>query len=406
MKNNNSALLFILLTGFIMISFIACKRKPEKVVKYEANEYFTCTMHPQIHKELPGDCPICGMKLVKVQASKNNDDDNEIRLTPLQMQLAQIQVDTIKDEEIGNQKQWQATVTVNEQNNLSLNSRLTGRVQQLFARTQGENIHIGQPVYTIYSEDLQETEKEYLLAKQQQKHLLNTPVDYGKLMKAAENKLKLWGLTQAQINNLNKTENASSVVTIYSTVSGTVSDIFIHEGDYITEGTSILKTQELRNLWVQTQLFSNEANPFKPNDVVKVIIPDLNNLGLKGKVELINPELAEGTKINLVRISIPNQQGIIKPGMQAYVSIANHSQRKLALPLGAVIIDSKGKMVWVKNQNGSFSPRMVTLGTNDNQYAEILSGISKGEVVVSNGAYLLNSEFIFKHGNAMANMKM
>ena len=405
MKNNKSAIV-ILLLGFMIISLMACQQKPLQVAKTENLVYYTCTVHNQIHKELPGDCPICGMKLVKVEVSKNNHADNEIRLTPLQLQLAQIKTDTVKEAEISNQKQWAATVTVDERNNQSFNSRLAGRVQQLFVRAQGETIHIGQPVYTIYSEDLQETEKEYLLAKQQQKHLPNAAIDYTKLMEAAQNKLKLWGLSQAQINNLTKTENASPLVTIYSIVSGNVSDIYIHEGDYVAEGTTILKTQELGNLWVQAQLYSNEANPFTPNDKVKVIISDLNNLEVEGKVDLINPELAEGTKINLVRVSISNLHGTIKPDMQAYVSTVSHEQRKLALPVASILLDGKGSMVWVKNPNGSFSPRMVTLGVTNNLYTEVLGGIAKGEVIVSGGVYLLNSEFIFKRGNPLANMKM
>ena len=406
MKNNKSAILLMFLLGFTMIGFIACKQESKQVTNAENSAYYTCTMHNQIHKELSGDCPICGMKLVKVEVLKNNHADNEIRLTPLQLQLAQIKTDTVKEAEISNQKQWAATVTVDERSSQSLNSRLAGRVQQLLVRAQGEIIHIGQPVYTIYSEDLQETEKEYLLAKQQQKHLPNATIDYSKLMEAAQNKLKLWGLSQAQIINLNKTENTSPLVTINSTVSGNVSDIYIHEGDYVAEGTTILKTQELGNLWVQAQLYSNKANPFTPNSKVKVIISDLNNLELEGKVDLINPELAEGTKINLVRVSIFNLHGTIKPGMQAYVSTASHEQRKLALPVGSVLLDGKGSMVWVKNPNGSFSPRMVTLGVTNNLYTEVLGGIAEGECVVSGGAYLLNSEFKFKHGNVMANMKM
>jgi Cu(I)/Ag(I) efflux system membrane fusion protein len=399
---------FIILTAVL---FTACTQKTKITVAKATNQaYYTCSMHPQIHEDHPGNCPICGMKLIKVEMTGNRMDvaANKIRLTATQVQLAGIQTDTLREENTGNEKTLTGTVTTDENKAEELSARLAGRIQQLFVRTTGEKIAVGQPVYSIYSEDLQEAEKEYLLAKQQQKVLHNPDVDYLQLINAAENKLQLWGLSSTQIRSIAASGKVSATTTVLSKVGGTVSEIAVHEGDYVTEGMSILKTQALNSLWVEAQLYASETNSYKENDPVSVSFPDLGELVIKGKVEFINPELSNASKINLMRISIPNPQGLIRPGMLAYISIAGGSNHALAVPVSAILTDGKGSQVWVKNTDGSYSSRMIKPGIGNQSYVPVLSGLNMGDIVVTNGAYLLNSESIFKNGNAnsMVGMKM
>ena len=395
----------------LVLAFAACKQKPVQQVaaKEQTKAYYTCSMHPQVHEEHPGNCPICGMKLIKVELTGSNSMTSaKIMLTATQLQLAGIQTDTVREENTGLEKTLTGTITANENTAAELSARIAGRIQQLFVRTVGEKISVGQPVYSIYSEDMQEAEKEYLLAKQQQKVLHNPDVDYGQLISAAENKLQLWGLSAAQIKNLAASGKVSATTTVLSKVSGTVSDIPVHEGDYVTEGMTILKTQALAQLWVEAQLYASDAGKYKENDRVSVVLPDLNGQIINGKVEFINPELSDASKVDLIRISIPNPQGLIRPGMLAYISMGADGSRSLAVPGSAVLSDSKGSKVWVKNADGSFSPKMIKSGSGNSNYVQVLSGLAAGDIVVTNGAYLLNSEAIFKNGsdNSMAGMKM
>jgi len=392
-----------------MMAFAACKQKPQQAaVQTQSKAYYTCSMHPQIHEEHPGNCPICGMKLIKVELTGDiNKASDRITLTATQLQLANIQTDTVREENTGLEKTLTGTVTTDETKAEELSARIAGRIQQLFVRTVGEKISAGQPVYTIYSEDLQEAEKEYLLAKQQQKMLHNPDMDYGQLISAAENKLQLWGLSPVQIRSLAASGKIPATATIFSKVSGTVSDITVHEGDYVTEGMSILKTQALNSLWVEAQLYANETGNYKEKDRVSVAFPDLGGQLIQGKVEFINPELSDASKVDLIRVSIPNLQGLIRAGMLAYISISNGNNSTLAVPASAVLTGGKESRVWVKNSDGSFSPRMVTTGSGNQTYLPVISGLSKGDVVITNGAYLLNSEAIFKNGNdQMGEMKM
>jgi len=400
-----------ILALLLLLGLAACKQKPQTaaVTKTENKFYYTCSMHPQIHEDHPGNCPICGMKLIKVELTgMSGMAANKITLTATQLQLAGIQTDTVREENVGSEKTITGTVTTDENNAQELSARIAGRVQQLFVRTVGEKISIGQPVYSIYSEDLQEIEKEYLLAKQQQKELHNQDVDYQQLISSAEHKLQLWGLSSTQIKALAASGKVSATTTVLSKVAGTVSEIAVHEGDYVTEGMSILKVQALNNLWVQAQLYANEAANYKENDRVSVSFPDLGSQVINGKVEFINPELSEASKVNLIRISIPNPQGLIQPGMLAYISINNGGDHALVIPASAILTDGNGSKVWVKNSDGSFSSKEIKSGNGNQTYVPVISGLNIGDIVVTNGAYLLNSEVIFKNGNdkSMGGMKM
>jgi Cu(I)/Ag(I) efflux system membrane fusion protein len=406
---NKQSKKYTVLVLLITMLFVACKQKPQALgVKTIEKAYYTCSMHPQVHEEHPGNCPICGMKLIKVELTGDqNIASDKITLTATQIQLAAIQTDTVREENTGDEKTLTGTVTVNENKTGELSARIAGRIQQLFVRTVGEKIRIGQPVFTIYSDDLQEAEKEYLLAKQQQKTLHNPDVDYQQLISAAENKLLLWGLSPAQIRSLAASGKVATATTVLSKVGGTVSDISVHEGDYVTEGMPILKTQALNSLWVQAQLYANESGSYKENDHVSVAFPDIGELVIQGKVGFVNPELSDASKVDLIRVSVPNPQGLIRPGMLAYISIAKTGNRSLAVPASAILTDGNGSKVWVKNTDGSFSAKMVTTGAGNQSYKPITSGLSKGDIVVTNGAYLLNSEAIFKNGGEnMAGMKM
>jgi Cu(I)/Ag(I) efflux system membrane fusion protein len=403
----------ILLLFALAIFLQACRQKAQQATqpqssKVQSKVYYTCSMHPQIHEDHPGNCPICGMKLIKVELSGNSAglSADKIILTDGQIQLAGIRTDTVREENVGSEKTLSGTVTTDENKAAELSARMAGRIQQLFVRTTGEKISIGQPVYSIYSEDLQEAEKEYLLAMQQQKVLHNSDVDYQLLINTAENKLLLWGLTKGQIQSLAKSGKVSATVTIFSKISGTVSDIAVHEGDYVSEGSTILKTQALNSLWIEAQVYASEAGNYKENDQVTVSFPDLGGQIIKGKIEFINPELSDASKVDLLRVRISNPQGLIRPGMLAYISISGSSNRSLAVPASAILTDDKGSKVWVKNSDNSFSSKMIRTGTGNQTYVPVISGLNAGDQVVINGAYLINSEAIFKNGDKNMDMKM
>jgi Cu(I)/Ag(I) efflux system membrane fusion protein len=123
----------------------------------------------------------------------------------------------------------------------------------------------------------------------------------------------------------------------------------------------------------------------------------------------MNPELSDDSKVALFRVSIPNENGLIQPGMMAYVSIGNGKREVLAIPASAIIRERGMDKIWIKNTDGSFSPRFIKTAAGNASYVPVVSGLDAGDIVVNGGSYLLNSEDIFKNGadkTSMAGMKM
>jgi len=132
--------------------------------------------------------------------------------------------------------------------------------------------------------------------------------------------------------------------------------------------------------------------------VALVQLPDIDGKEVRGKIEFVNPEINPDTRINLIRVSIPNPGNQLKPGMPAYVILKSSQRNTLSLPIDAVIRDGKGATVWIKNGPHSFKPVMVRTGLEINDRIEIVSGLSDGDVVVISGTYLLHSEYVFRKG--------
>ena len=154
-------------------------------------------------------------------------------------------------------------------------------------------------------------------------------------------------------------------------------------------------------------MYTSQLEQINKKGSAIVQIPDLNNLEINGKIEFVNPEINPDTRINLIRVSVPNPVNQLKPGMPAYVILKNRQRNSLTLPADAVIKNEKMNMVWIKIDKNKFKSVMVEIGLENDDRIEIKSGLKEGDVVVTSGAYLINSEYIFRKGaNPMGGMDM
>ena len=249
--------------------------------------------------------------------------------------------------------------------------------------------------------------QEYINAFEQESTIGNTLINYAALVESAKNKLSLWGMSNAQIKLLAVSKKAPTLTSFYSTEAGYITSFDVNEGDYVMEGGSIMQLANLATLWAEAQVYTTQMSSVNMNDKVTVQIPDLNNMDINGTIDFVNPEMNPDARINLVRVIIQNKDNELHPGMAVYIIINNKQHNSIILPAKAILTDSKGSTVWVQTKPGVYEVRMVQTGITGNDAVEVTSGLNAGDVVVTSGAYLLNSEYIFEHGsNPMAGMKM
>lgn len=216
---------------FIFISvaliFGSCKNKHENHTELENSEYYTCPMHPSVKSNSPGACPICGMALIKVeQKAKTHEGHkgNFITLNKRQQILAGIEIDTVKYKTIIPASTILGTVAIDEEQVATISSRVKGRIDKLYIKTSGEYIRKGNPVYSIYSEQLFADEKEFLALSAKKKQESNSNKFLNDMLIAAKNKLLLWGLSEKQISEIDKSKTASPQITFYSKEEGYVTE--------------------------------------------------------------------------------------------------------------------------------------------------------------------------------------
>jgi Cu(I)/Ag(I) efflux system membrane fusion protein len=393
----------------ILFFLVSCKEK-KKVALQDPDIYYTCSMHPQIMQAGPGNCPICGMKLISVEKRKGADAD-AIMLSDQQMQLGNIKFDTIGKGIIGNETVLTATLNIDETKTNTVNARVSGRIDKLYFKSQGDYISKGQKLYDLYSEELNNAKQEYILALEKQTILDNSIIDFKQLVQSARNKLLFWGMSEAQTDELAKTKRASTLTSFYSTASGYITTLESHEGDYVPMGGTIVRLADLSSLWAEAQVYTSELSAIDRNGTATVRLPDLGK-EVSGKIQFVNPEINPDTRINLIRVSIANPGNQLKPGMSVYVVLKNRQLNSLTLPIDAVIRGEKQNSVWIAIDKNSFKNIMVETGIENGDRIEIKSGLKGGDVVVTSGAYLINSEYIFRKGanpmggHDMGNMKM
>lgn len=389
----------------ILIAACTSENSKDKKKAGAKVQTYTCSMHPQIVQDKPGTCPICGMDLVPFE---KNAAEAGLTLNDDQMALANITTMAVGMKGMQTYKQLNGRLVVNPDQTAFLSSRVAGRLEKLYVRQTGEKIHKGQPIYKIYSEQLAALQQEYLLAKAQ---AVQFPADktFGEILKSARAKLFLYGQSNAQIQRLENIKKTDPYITYSALADGTVAELSVSEGQYVSEGSPILRMEGYHSLWVEADIYPAEAGNIKNGQSAKVVIPGWENQPQLTTIEFSNPALQENSQLIQVRGAIPNPSGQWQPGLQANIFVPSNTGKAevISIPVDAVIREGKGMHVWIESAKGKFEPKMVKTGMESADQVEIKEGLTAGDQVVVSGAYLLYSEYILKKGkNPMAGMSM
>ena len=392
-------LLYIL--PFLLMACSSKKKQETMTVLPADTVFYTCSMHPQVMLSKPGKCPVCGMELIVVHKQLSAVAD-ELKLSDQQIQLANIKGDTLSKTLISEKTVLTATLNFNQMDVASINSRVMGRIERLYVKTTGSFINAGDKLYDLYSEDLNNAKQEYMLAWKKQQQMGTQGIDFKTLLQSARNKLLLWGLSADQITHLQENHAKELTTSFYSKTSGYITAVDIKEGDNIMEGAALFRTASLTTLWAEAQVYASQLAhiDMKGTATATVTFPDIPGKTYSGSIAFVNPEINPDTHINLIRINIPNPNQLLKPGMPAYVNISNTSKSAYTLPIDAVIRTGDKSMVWIQVAPNTYKTRMVETGMETDDRIEIKSGLTSGDIVITQGVYLLNSEYIFKNGES------
>lgn len=383
---------------FLISILISCS---QDVKEEDKNVFYTCSMDPQVMLKKPGRCPICKMDLTRIVVDPNQAL-NELQLSDRQIKLANISVDVVNEVLFGKEKILNATLTENENNTKAVSTRMAGRIENLYVQYVGQRITKGTKLYDIYSEELLNAQREYLLAYENKDD--NAALKFKGFLNAALKRLYILGFNEEQIQKLNDEQYPSPYYTVVADYDGFVSELNVTQGDYVQMGKELFKISDLSTLWVEAQLFGNEILHIKNNAEVKVNIPGFPGKSIFAKIDFMSPEMIAGTRINLIRAEIPNADYQLKPGMAALLSFSSDIKKTIAIPSESVIIDESMNTVWVQTKKGVFQPRTVETGIQGTDSIEIVSGVKVGDSLVISGTYLLNSEYRIRKGNRMGHV--
>ncbi len=214
-------------------------------------------------------------------------------------------------------------------------------------------------------------------------------------------------MTNGQIKEMERSGKAPLTTTFYSNTSGFITSLDAIEGAYVMEGESLFRLANTSTVWVEAQVYTSQLSELSRTGNITVRLPDLGNKEVSGKIEFVNPEINPQTRLNLVRVSIPNLNNQLKPGMSAYIVVKGQRGNATTLPIDAVIRSENMATVWLKNGPNKFKFQMVKTGFESSNRIEITHGLKRGDTVVITGAYLLNSEYNSRNGgSSMGGMKM
>jgi len=362
-------------------------------VQDSVTKLWTCSMHPQIRMKKPGKCPICGMTLIPVDVSGATDEkieSNEIVLTPEAIQLANIQTSIVEKANAVKQIRLLGRVQPDERRLFSQVSHIPGRIERLYVNFTGEKVHRGQKIVRIYSPDLISAQKELFEA-------IRSRNIYPQLYTATRNKLKLWKLSDHQIDAIEKSGKVQEQIDILSDYSGYVMKRNVELGDHIMEGTNLFDIADLSSVWVMFEAYEADIPWIQVGNTVDFTISAIPSKNFKGNVTYIDPFVSSSTRVAKVRVELKNPSNKLLPEMYANGIIKaklTNVKNAIIIPKSAVLWTGKRAVVYVKvphKKTISFVYREIILGQDMGDFYIVEKGLKDGEVVATNGVFRIDA---------------
>lgn len=409
-----------------------------------ARQLWTCGMHPQVIQDKPGNCPICGMALEPLKTDPTTSmtqvsTERKIKYwwdpmmnppyisdkpgkSPMGMDLVPVYADEVSGGaaitidpavvqnmgvrvvQIGQGPIRRAIRAVGYLEQAQprihdVNLRVSGWVEMLHADTDGMTITKGQPLFELYSPEVQVAVEELITAQQAVEELPADTDDTARktadvLAGAARRKLEQWGLEPSQIDELAKLDRAPRTITFLSPITGEVSEKMVVQGAMVKMGERALRLVDRSVLWLDAQVHAQDLAFIKIGQKVDAVIESIPGRQFQGEIIFVHPQVDPMTRTAKVRMVLDNQQLTLRPGMFATAIVtAQLSDNALLVPREAILDTGTRQVVFVSLDKGHFEPRKIKTGLASNDGSvQVLSGLAAGETVVTSGQFLMDAE--------------
>jgi Cu(I)/Ag(I) efflux system membrane fusion protein len=400
--------LFVFVIAIASFTFIGCKSNSDnKIVSAhtDTEDIYTCPMHPQIIRHEPGNCPICGMALVKkenasreisnislstVLQSNNNTVISSIPVTTMQFSQQKIQLEAL------------GSVNYDTRFMKTISSRVPGRIEKLYIKYRYQPVHVGDKVMDIYSPELL-TGQQYLL------FLIKNDPTNAALINAAKQRLLLLGMTENQLQKIISTGKTIFSATVYSPYSGHVHEagnmnssgpinqtnvtkgLSIKEGMYVEKGQSVFQVNDMNHVFVNLNFFPGENSLIKVGTPVTIIAETATDKKIFSKIDFIEPFYKNDTKTASARVYLNNSKLMIPVGSQVKVTLNIQTKFNNWLPKESILSLGLNKIVFLK-KGDVFKAHPITIGISANNLIQILDGLNTKDSVAQNAQFLIDSE--------------
>ena len=418
-------------------------------------KYWTCSMHPQIHESGPGKCPICGMDLIPVynEDAQNALGARDLKMSPAAMKLANVETTEVVRKFVPADIRLVGKVDYDETKIKNITAWVPGRLDRLFVDYTGIMVKKGDHMVSLYSPELLTAQEELIQAKKAAKEFKSSGMKIMretavKTLEASRDKLRLWGLTQNQIDSIEKKGKATDHITIYSPISGIVVHKNVDEGAYVNTGTKLYTVADLSKVWVMLDAYESDIVWLRYGQEADIETEAYPGEKFRGIISFIDPILDNKTRTVRVRVNVSNEDGRLKPGMLArsviHALVAQSGKimdkslagkwicpmhpevikdkkgncdicgmplvtteslgyapvkdtkgetAPLVIPASAPLITGKRAVVYVAkpDEEGVFEGREITLGPKVGDYYIVEQGVSEGEMVVTSGNFKIDS---------------
>jgi Cu(I)/Ag(I) efflux system membrane fusion protein len=282
--------------------------------------------------------------------------------------------------------------------------KFEGFIERVYVNFVGRKVRTGEPLLSVYSPDLLAAEQELVQAYAARDRPRSGPfaesdrTQTEALIKAAKARLELLDVPRAELDRLERTREASRTLTIRSPRAGTVIERSVVDGMRVMPDTPLMVVADLRNVWVMTDIFEHDLGTVRVGDHAVIEFAGGAAPDREGRIAFISPTLDETTRTAKVRIEVDNRDGAVRPGLFADVTIHVEAGERLAVPASAVIATGVRRIAFVQTAAGRFEPRVIRTGTRAGEYAEVLAGLSDGDLVAVSAQFLLDSESQIRGG--------